>query len=1028
VSALEPLDSRPCRTTLIRLNLKEFSMRAKWLVTSLIVCVGLAFAPISAQQPAPTAQTAAAAPAAPAAKKAMELGDILAWKSMGSGTLSNDGSWLAYRLTPLEGDSEFVIRSVTTDKEYRFPIGEVSGGGFMGMASPFSDDAKWAGITVSPTRAEAARLKKQRKAPHNKLRLLDLTTGKDITIDNVRRFAFAGERGGWLAIQKDPPDAPGGAPAAPPAGGAAGAGAAGGASDRPKGADLILRELATGRELNIGNVSEFAFNKTGRLLALVIDAADKAGNGVQLRWMDTATVTVLDSDKAGYEKLSWTEKGDALAVLKTVEDKGYQDKLYSVLGFTNFDPKSTPAIVFDPKAEKTFPAEMSVSPDRAPGWTDDLANLTFGIRTVRKKAEDKAAGDKPAAGAPEADKADEAADEKPDLIVWHHKDPRLQSQQQVEEDRDKRFSYLCLFRVADKAFVRLADEAVRDVTLPMAGSWAAGFDERGYEWQGSTEGRRFRDVYSIDMKTGAKTLLVKKSRWAFGQSPDGGRFLVYGDGHFSTCDLATAACTNITLGAPVSFVDVEDDHNVAQPPVPPVGWEKSGASVLLSDGWDVWKIPATGGAAVNLTGNGRKDGLRYQGRLRLDPEEKGIDLTAPQYFNTYGERTKKSGIARVSPGKPGADALLWDAVGYGRVGKAKNADRIVYSRETFTEAPELYASDLSFKAGPKLTDNGAQQKAFQWSAGAQLVDYTSAKGAKLQGALFLPAGYEKGKKYPTIVYIYEKLSQGLNRFSAPSANGFNPTVYTSNGYAVLMPDITYTLNDPGMSAVWCVLPALKAAIATGVVDGAKVGLQGHSWGGYQTSFLVTQTNAFAAAVAGAPLTNMISMYSLIYKNSGGGNMAIFESSQGRFRGGYWGDNWEAYVRNSPVFFAKNVTTPLIILHNDKDGAVDFTQGVEYYNTLRRMGKNVVMLEYVGENHGLAKPANQQDYTLRMKEFFDHFLMGKAAPKWYTDGVPRLQMEDHLKERAGMGKKKDAPKDAPKDPAKDAVKDAPKDKK
>ena len=228
-----------------------------------------------------------------------------------------------------------------------------------------------------------------------------------------------------------------------------------------------------------------------------------------------------------------------------------------------------------------------------------------------------------------------------------------------------------------------------------------------------------------------------------------------------------------------------------------------------------------------------------------------------------------------------------------------------------------------------------------------LVDYTSDKGDKLQAALFLPAGYEKGKKYPTIVYIYEKLSQGLNRFTAPTANGFNPSVYTSNGYAVLMPDITYTINDPGMSAVWCVVPAVKAAIATGIVDArARSGLQGHSWGGYQTSFLVTQTNVFEAAVAGAPLTNMISMYSLIYRNTGGGNMAIFESSQGRFRGGYW-DNWEAYVRNSPVFFAKNVKTPLIILHNDKDGAVDFTQGVKYYNTLRRMGKNVVMLEYVG---------------------------------------------------------------------------------
>ena len=198
------------------------------------------------------------------------------------------------------------------------------------------------------------------------------------------------------------------------------------------------------------------------------------------------------------------------------------------------------------------------------------------------------------------------------------------------------------------------------------------------------------------------------------------------------------------------------------------------------------------------------------------------------------------------------------------------------------------------------------------------------------------------------------------------------------------------------------VPAVKAAIATGVVDPKHIGIHGHSWGGYQTAFLITQTDIFAAAIAGAPLTDMISMYGLIYKNSGVTNGQIFESSQGRFTSGPW-ENWEAYTRNSPVAFARNVKTPLIILHNDKDGAVDFTQGVEYYNTLRRLQKPVVLLEYIGENHGLAKRANQKDYTVRMKEFFDHFLMNKPVPKWFEEGVKRLDMEDHLKTRTQPAK-------------------------
>jgi dipeptidyl aminopeptidase/acylaminoacyl peptidase len=319
------------------------------------------------------------------------------------------------------------------------------------------------------------------------------------------------------------------------------------------------------------------------------------------------------------------------------------------------------------------------------------------------------------------------------------------------------------------------------------------------------------------------------------------------------------------------------------------------------------------------------------------------------------------------------------------------------------------------KGARRITDGQAQVAPWRWSAGSRLIEYTSTpatpkgKGHQLQAALFLPADYQPGKRYPTIVYIYEKLSEGANRFAHPTAYGFNRSVYTSQGYAVLMPDIQYTVNDPGMSAVWCVLPALKAAIASGVVDPDRVGLQGHSWAGYQTSFLVTQTDAFKAAIAGAPLTNMVSMFSLVYKNSGGGNMAIFESSQGRFRGGYW-DNWDAYVRNSPIAHATKVKTPLVIMHNDRDGAVDFTQGVEYYNTLRRLGKPVVMLEYVGENHNLVKTSNRFDYTVRMREFFDHYLRGTPAPAWWTEGVPRLEMDKHLDERPIKPKK--APTPAP----------------
>ncbi len=1006
----------------------------------LFMLMALALAPIAARQAAtkPAAQAAPAAapqkpeaaPATPAGPRPMELADIIAWRNVGATAFSDDGRWIAYRMSPMEGDSEVFVKATDGGKVYTFPVGEApsmgGGPGGPGEGGPppatlrFSEDSKWVAFMVYPTRAEGQRLRRQRRPIQAKLQLLDLASGKDVTIENIRRFAFAGESGGWVAIAKAPATGGGtaaGAAAAPaPGGGAPGApGGAGAASDRPKGADLILRDLATGRDLNVGNVAEFAFDKSGRFLALVIDAPDKAGNGVQLRNMESGVVSVLDSDKASYERLAWTEKGDGLAVVKGTEDKRYSDKVYAAIGFTDFGASGGPQrVTYDPAADKTFPEGMSISPSRGATWTEDLTALVFGIRAL-KKSEAKPDTAKPGeAGADSAAKPEASAppapetpeEEKVDLVLWHHKDPRLQSQQQVQEQMDKNFSYLAVYRVKENRFIRLADDSVRSVSAAPKGKFALGYDVREYELMSNLDGRRYQDVYVINMQTGDRKLALKKARNPGQPSTDGMKFYYYEDGNYLVYDMTSGQSANITKLVPASFIDTENDTNVVKPPRPALGWTKDGDAALLSDGWDIWKVPVAGAPAVNLTANGKKDGIRYRTILRLDPEEKGIDLSAPRYVTAFGEYTKKGGVAKLEPGKPGVQMLLWDDAGFG-LQKARKADVYFYARSTYRDPPDYFVTDAMLKPGKKLTTADEQVKAFTWSSGQMLVEYTftlnKAKGPqKLQGSLSLPANYEKGRTYPMVVYIYEKLTQGHNQFAVPTANGFNKSVYTSNGYAVLQPDITYALNDPGVSAVACITAAVKAAIATGVVDPKRIGLQGHSWGGYQTAFTVTQTDMFAAAVAGAPLTNMVSMYSLIYKNSGGTNQAIFESSQGRFLGSY-SDNWEAYVRNSPVNFAKNVKTPLIILHNDKDGAVDFTQGVEYYNTLRRLGKNVIMLEYVGENHGLVKPANRFDYTVRMKEFFDHYLKGAPAPKWMTDGVPRLEMEDHLKDRANLKK-------------------------
>jgi len=928
------------------------------------------------------------------APRPLEIPDLLAWQSIRQAVVSPDGQWLAYRLVPNEGDSEIILRHTSADTEHRFPAGEAGRGELA-----FSRDSAWVAFTVFPTRDEAKKLKKQKKPARNAAGLVKMADGELVKFENISAFAFSGENPDWIALHKYPEKEV----------------KPGAKEEDPAGADLVLRELATGRQLALGNVSEFAFDKPGKWLALCVAAADRLGNGVQLRDMATGVLYPLDSAEARYEKLGWTRKGDGLAVLKGRKDKAYEDELYSVLGFTQFGLAAPVKTEYDPHADDSFPAGMSISPARTPQWTADLSGLLFGIREVEAKEEAgaKEAADKTRPDRKDADKKADAGngphrgkgaagedEELPELVIWHWQDKRLQSQQQVEERRDKNFSYLCIYRVADQRFIRLADDEVREVEAAPQQRWAVGENNEPYRLSASLDGRRYRDIYVFDLHTGERRLALEKVRWLYDASPDGAHLLYYRDGHFHTHDLATGEDRNITADAPTSFIDTENDQNVVDPPTRPVGWNHTGEYALISDNWDIWRLGVRGGDAVNLTGDGKAEQIRYRRRFQFDPDEEGIDLAQPLYLSAYGEWTKKGGLARVRPGQPGAERLLWDDAAFDGLLKARDADVYVYTRETVRAFPDWHVAGPDLAGGRRLTTANPRQPEFLWSAGSRLLDYQSTRGDRLQAALSLPAGYEAGQRYPTIVYIYEKLSQRLNNYPSPRVRGFDVAYYTSHGYAVLMPDITYVVNDPGLSAVWCVLPALQAAVDSGVTDAEHVAIHGHSWGGYQTAFLITQTDRFTAAVAGAPLSNMISMYSSIYWNTGSANMAIFEASQGRFSGGYW-DNIDAYTRNSPVYYAGNVQAPLLLLHNDKDGAVDWNQGIEYYNTLRRMGKPVVMLQYKGENHGLRQPENQKDYTVRMKEFFDHYLKGAPAPGWWTEGVSHLDMKDHLKDRARL---------------------------
>ncbi len=947
--------------------------------------------------------------------KAQEKPTPLTWQDIpdwrynrtNDATPSPDGKWLAYISGPTQGDLTLNLKSTTNSQIYQYPIG--------GQNSPivFNEHSSYLAFYQSADYKTIKGNQKAKKPSRRKLQLIALKDTASTIFENVQKFDFANEHGGWIALRFE-------SIVPTPKNDTTG-----------RGSDLLLYNLENKQKFNIGSVHDYAFNKSGTLLAYSVDAAGQNGNGVFLLNLANGLTTLLQNDAATFSKINWNKEGTAFSLLKSKKDKAYKTAVYSLIGVKNVLAKNPEVHSYTGLQEHQITAGYGISENSVPYWSKDLGRIFFGIAKIEKtKVEAEKTQDAKVDSLAQKVKSDSLADsaqritdsttvklaakapqkpatnkkdlEKPDMTIWNWQDKRLQSSQRTQLERDKKFNIMSVWEVNSNKFVSLADSNLRSISLAPNQKIGYGLDFSPYEFTSNLDGQRFADVYIVDIASGERELAIEKlylnASFSSSFSPNSTHLLYYNDGDYYVLDVKTLTKTNITKNIPTSFISVTDDHNVSKPATGTYGWTHDGRFVLLKDNYDLWKVSFDGKSHKQLTDNWKSKKLLTTSYNNIYPDDEEIDLAKDQYFGVIDDNSKQTGIALLPAKSDKMQILTLEDAYISPLNKVKHASSFFYSRQTPTVSPELYMStDKTLKSPIKLVADSAKQLL---SAGSKLISYVSDHGDTLQAVLYLPANYVEGQPYPTITYIYERLTNGKNSYSLPAypGGGFNRAMYTSNGYAVLMPDIKYKLNDPGMSAVACVVPAVKAAVATGIVDEKNVAIHGHSWGGYQTSFLITQTNIFKAAVAGAPLTNMISMYSLIYWNSGSSNQSIFESSQGRLTTGYW-DNWDAYARNSPIFHIKNVQTPLIIMHNDKDGAVDYTQGIEYFNGLRRLNKPVVMLTYNGENHGLAKEVNQKDYAVRMMEYFDHYLKGKKAPEWWSKGIDFMALPKHLEDRA-----------------------------
>ncbi len=891
-------------------------------------------------------------------KKKLTPADYAQWQRIGETELSPDADWFFWNIHLVEGDGWLMLQKTGEDPDEGYKFDHA-------LRASFSNDSNWFGFLIGVSEEERRSMQDRGESPRYDFGLKNLSTTEIDTFNNISRYEFS-EGGSHLLMRKYQPEGSG-----------------------TRGVDIILRDLETGTNQLIGNVAQYDFNEDGTLLAYLIDSHEKLGNGVHLVDLEARSTRVLESDEADYEMLTWHENGRSLAFLKKTEHEDFKEESFKIYQFSNLD-ESPVKKVFNPEEYSDFPDEFRIVNYRNLQWSDDGERLFFGIKE-RIRKEDDAPENEDDSETEETDSEEiEETEEDPDahldptnVEVWHWQDDPMQSRQKVLRQQLEQSNFLSVWHLEDDRFLQLTDNHEHMITLAGDQKHAILYDPTPYK---PRVREQWNDVYLVDVNTGEQQQVLDRHEWVFSSSA-GGYLIYFRENHWWSYRISDDRHVNLTENLDQPFNNFKNITGREFDPAFGRGqWAEGDEWVLLYDEFDVYRADPDGENIERIT-HGRENDIRYR-QQRLDFETDAINPDEPFYLNIFGELTKDRGYARVYPGGE-IETLIFESAQFSRLTKAEEASKYTYMRQTAVESPNIFLVDGEFENPVQLTSTNPQQQQFHW-AGDELVHFTNNRGEELQGRLIYPANYEPGEQYPMMVLIYEQLSQSLHSYSLPSrTSAYNQRRFSSEGYFVFMPDITYELNRPGMSAVESVVPAVEKVLETGMIDPGRIGLTGHSWGGYQTNFIITQTDLFSSAVAGAPLVNMISMYNSIYWNSGYHQGYIFETAQGRFPYPWWEDK-ESFLENSPLHQIENSETPLLLMFGTEDGAVPFSQGVELYTTMRRMHKEFVMLVYEGEGHSLGRRENQIDYANRAMQWHAYYLLGEQPESWIEEGLPFIE--------------------------------------
>ncbi len=890
--------------------------------------------------------------------------DFDAWNSVRNQQISRNGEWAAYLVNPQEGDGVLTLYNTKTGKKIDIP---------RGYRSQFTPDSRWAVALVkapfADTRKAKIDKKKDHEMPSDSLAIIDLGKMKVTKVADVKDFKLPKEQGQWLAFTSLDT-----------------------ALIKPKflkdkecGRPMVLVDLPSGARKVVNWVKDFSFSENGAALALSVKKPEGdsiATNCVGVITLPDTCYTIVDRDKPFYGVPTLDREGRRLAYTAsedTVKTGTLNASVYLCdIARSLHSPELLPLSFKDASGNPLRPNQFTTT-----SFSYNGRRLIAGVAPVI---------------APDDTTIVDFENGKLDIWVWNA--PLTPPQESHLLDKIKKASFpvaLNLDRAPGYNPVMVADNLFAEVDAPdrWDGEWALVRDPEenivSYQWDYFAP----TSMAIVNLNTGERRKIGSYQRSNEATLSPCGKYVAwFEDRQWFVYDIASGKTSCVTSGIEFPVWDVDDEHPSPSSPYGLGGWADGDEAMLVYDKFDIWKVDPRGHEKpICLTaGEGRKRNVQFR-VVKTDPDQRTIPSGYKMLLSLFDYTDKYNGLAILPYGRPQSPAIeVLDGHAYTQIRKAKNAEVYSWQRANFSELPEIWLSKgTKFAAARQLSDAHPNAKDYSWGT-AQLERWYAYDGSPSEGVLYVPENYDPEKKYPMLCVFYETGSEDLYRHYTmePSWSWVNYPFYVSRGYVVFVPDIHYTSGRPGEDAYNFVCSGVEEMCRRYPwIDKDRIGIDGQSWGGYQTAYLVTRTNMFACAGSGAPVSNMTSAYGGIRWESGDSRQAQYEQGQSRIGGDLWSMR-DFYIANSPVFHADKVETPLLIMHNDGDGAVPWYQGIEYFMALRRLGKPVWMLQYNGEAHNIKARQNRKDITRRLQQFFDHYLKGDPMPEWMKKGIPMIR--------------------------------------